>query len=131
MTNNRPLYFVLLSVLFLVSCQGPKKWASRLDNSIYQSWVHAFEEDNGIEKVFRPNGYSLPPARGREGIEFKQGGQVIYRAIGPVDLPVQYEGTWKMENKNTMLIQVPEYSDVPRRVQIVSLEKERLVTIQE
>lgn len=129
--KNCAQYFILLSVLFFVSCQGPKKWASRLDSSIYKSWVHAFEEDSGKEKVYRPDGYQLPPARGREGIEIKQGGQVMYRAIGPVDVPVRYEGTWKMENKNTMLIQIPEYSEVPMRIQIVSVDKERLVTIQE
>lgn len=128
--KNKASYCVFFLVLVFVSCQGPKRWASRLDNSIYQSWVHSFEDDDGKEKVFRPKEYPFPPARGREGIDIKRGGIVTYLAIGPVDLPVQYEGTWKMVDKNTMLIQIPEYSEVSKKLQILSVDKERLVTIE-
>ena len=123
--------FLLFSILCLVSCQGPKRWASRLDNTIYQTWVHSFEDDKGMEKVFRPNEYSFPPARGREGIEIERGGIVTYLAIGPVDVSIKYKGTWKMVNKNTMEIQIPEFSEVSKKLQILSVDKDRLVTIEE
>jgi len=132
MKLDRYLFLTLLfaSIILTTACQGPKKWAARLDSTIYQSWVHTFEEDTNTEKVFRPTGYPLPPARGREGIEFQRGGKVIYRAIGPVDLPVQYEGSWTMTDKNTMQVQIPDYSDQSQSFRITSLEKDRLVIAQ-
>ena len=50
-------------------------------------WVHAHEEDEGDVRVYRPAGYDLPPARGRRGLEFRPGGEVIVYGPGPADRP--------------------------------------------
>lgn len=121
---------LFLSIFFATSCQGPKKWVAQMDNSIYQSWTHSFEEDSQNQKVYRPAGYSLPPARGREGIEFRQGGSLTYKAIGPADVPVKHEGTWTMTGKNTMLLRIPGHTRDSVRFQISSVDKDRLIVTQ-
>lgn len=55
-------------------------------------WLHAREEDpeDGDELVFRPEGYPLPLARGREEIELREDadGGFVARAPGPDDRPL-------------------------------------------
>lgn len=78
-----------------------------LPPELFRRWVHAPEEDEGDVHVYRPAGYDLPPARGRRGIEFRPGGEVLVYAPGPADKPTPSPG--RMED-----------------VEIVSVEAERL-----
>ena len=52
-------------------------------------WLHAREEDSPDELVFRPEGYPLPLARGREEIELGEDGSFVARGPGPDDRPVE------------------------------------------
>ena len=52
------------------------------------SWLHAPEESSEEELVFRPEGYPLPPARGRMLLELADDGSFTALAPGPVDAPV-------------------------------------------
>ena len=70
---------------------------SELPNEIFRKWMHSFEEDTEGIKVYRPTEYDFPPARGRDGIEFRQDGVFIYWGIGPTDASRAINGHWKME----------------------------------
>jgi len=61
---------------------------------LFRRWVHVHEEDEGDVRVYRPAGTELPPARGRRGIEFRPGGEVLVYGPGPVDKPVASPGSW-------------------------------------
>jgi hypothetical protein len=74
---------------------------------LYRRWIHSREEDEGDLRVYRPAGYDLPPARGRRGIEFRPGGEVLVYGLGPADRPVASPG--RMDD-----------------VEIVSVEPDRL-----
>ena len=43
---------------------------------VHDRWLHAREEDSPDELVFRPEGYPLPLARGREEIELGEDGEL-------------------------------------------------------
>ena len=56
---------------------------------LFRRWVHVREEDEpGGVRVYRPADHPIPPARGRDGVEFRPDGTVVAYAIGPVDAPV-------------------------------------------
>jgi hypothetical protein len=59
---------------------------------LYRRWVHAREEDEGDLRVYRPAGADLPPARGRRGIEFRPGGELLVYSPGPADRPTASPG---------------------------------------
>ena len=59
---------------------------------LYRRWVHAREEDEGDLRVYRPAGTDLPPARGRRGIEFRPGGELLVYSPGPDDKPTASPG---------------------------------------
>ncbi len=62
---------------------------------IQGSWTHLFEEDQGDILVYRPtHTFAFPPARGRETLEFGQGGELIEWAPGPDDRPRNTAGRW-------------------------------------
>jgi hypothetical protein len=51
-------------------------------------WLHAPDESSEDELVFRPDGYPLPPARGRTVLDVADDGSFSAQAPGPVDVPV-------------------------------------------
>jgi hypothetical protein len=55
-------------------------------------WLRSPEEEHGRERVYRPDGHPLPPARGREGLTFHADGRFTYRAPGRAGSEA---GTWR------------------------------------
>ncbi|MGL5080479.1 MAG: hypothetical protein ACRC8A_03245 [Microcoleaceae cyanobacterium] len=76
-----------------------------LPNSIFRRWIHSQEEDRGGVMVYRPIDYPFPLARGREGLEFRQNGELIYYQIAPTDGSLAVPGRWSLQAANTVKIQ--------------------------
>jgi hypothetical protein len=66
-------------------------------------WVHSHEEDTGDELVFRPASYPFPPSRGRRSLQLRPDGTYLERAPGPVDVPVESEGSWSLDGDRLVL----------------------------
>lgn len=62
-----------------------------------QKWTHSFEEDTTEEMVYRPGGYVLGKARGRNQFDLKKNGEVIDTRVGKDDVPNPVIGSWKLE----------------------------------
>ena len=60
-------------------------------------WVHSHEEDSDTELVFRPADYDFPRSRGRQSIELRADGSYAERRPGPVDVPEESTGSWKLD----------------------------------
>ena len=63
-----------------------------LPHELFRRWLHSHEEDEGDVRVYRPAGYDLPPARGRRGLEFRPGGELLVYGPGPADRPTAAPG---------------------------------------
>jgi hypothetical protein len=72
-----------------------------------QRWLHSHEEDEGDEKVFRPDGYPFPPSRGRIEFELRPDGSVAVQGIAPTDGPQQSDGIWSIDQNGKLLIRLP------------------------
>jgi hypothetical protein len=57
-------------------------------------WVRSHEEEKGPVRIYRPQGYPFPPARGREGLSFNSDGAFEYITPGRGDQPVGVPGRW-------------------------------------
>lgn len=88
--------------------------AINADNLIGE-WVHSHEEDNENLKVFRLSTYDFPPSRGREKINLKEKGILVYTPISPNDSPKPYNGTWKIDKSELIL----EYDDKKKTFKII------------
>jgi hypothetical protein len=66
-------------------------------------WVHSHEEDTDDEMVYRPAGYPFPPARGRTSFDLRPDGSYVERSPGPVDAPVESQGSWTLEGDRLFL----------------------------
>jgi hypothetical protein len=64
--------------------------------SLKGSWTHSFEEDDGEIQVYRPTGtFTFSPSRrGREVLEFGEGGNLNEWTLGPDDRPRSTPGRW-------------------------------------
>lgn len=60
------------------------------------SWTHSFEEDEAGVLVYRPTDtFTFPPSRrGRETLEFGEGGELTERTPGPDDRPRDTASRW-------------------------------------
>lgn len=67
------------------------------------SWTHSFEEDEGGVLTYRPtHTFAFPPSRrGREILEFGEGGELTEQTPGPDDRPRATEaGRWRALGMN-------------------------------
>jgi hypothetical protein len=81
-----------------------------LPKPVFRRWTHSREEDRGDILVYRPNDYSFPPARGREGLEFCENGDFLYYSIGPTDRSLAVPGQWSIQQTNAVDIQFADQS---------------------
>lgn len=70
-------------------------------------WSHLFEEDHEGVLVYRPDDLEFPPARGRDGIEFKADGSFVNWAIGRGDVPEARPGTWQLDPEGRLRVTTP------------------------
>ncbi len=92
-----------------------------------QRWVHSHEEDTDTEMVFRPATFSFPRSRGRTSFELKPDGALVQGGIAPDDRRVETQGTWKLEDDDTLAFYSGSQSVPFRVLRIVSVTKDRLV----
>ena len=96
-----------------------------LPDELFRRWLHSHEEDEGDVRVYRPAGYDLPPARGRRGLEFRPGGDLLVIGPGPADKPQAAAGHWEPAGERRARVSLPSAAE-PQELEIVSLEPDRL-----
>lgn len=60
-------------------------------------WTHAHEEDHGEVQVYRPQGFRLPPARGRSSFTLLPDGLAATGVPGPDDRGRTSDGHWSLD----------------------------------
>ncbi|CAL9290912.1 MULTISPECIES: hypothetical protein [Streptomyces] len=63
---------------------------------LFREWIHSYEEDHEDVRVYRPDGFPFPPARGRRGMEFRPDGTFVDHPIGRGDAPDAVPGRWRL-----------------------------------
>jgi hypothetical protein len=96
-------------------------------NSLHKQWVHSHEEDTESGMVFRPASFPFPPSRGRTAFTLKPDGSLVEIGIGSTDRRQESQGTWKLEDDNSLSFYGKAGTKPKRTMKIVSLDKERLV----
>ena len=96
-------------------------------NSLSQRWMHSHEEDTDKQMVFRPAAFQFPPSRGRTGFDLKADGKLVNQGIAPTDCTTVTNGTWKLEDYNTLAFYLGKAKTPSRSMKIVSADKDRLV----
>jgi hypothetical protein len=67
-------------------------------------WLRSHEEEKGNLRVYRPENYPFPPARGREGVVFHADGRFDYLGPGRGDRPGKDTGTWRLDPSDSSRI---------------------------
>jgi hypothetical protein len=60
-------------------------------------WLRSHEEEKGSVRVYRPEGFAFPPARGREGLVFHEDGRFGFLTPGRADRPGGETGLWEID----------------------------------
>jgi hypothetical protein len=55
-------------------------------------WVHSHEEDTQDVRIYRPAGYDFPLSRGRVGVEFREGGELVDYEIARANGSEEFSG---------------------------------------
>ena len=99
---------------------------ANLTTCILGHWIHSHEEDTQDVMVYRPANYNFPPSRGRMGLEFREGGALVYHGIGRADGTEQSTGHWVIEEPNRIRINVDNERIQPFVLQVVSCNDQEL-----
>jgi hypothetical protein len=97
----------------------PTQATQDLPDSLWQHWVHSFEDDGPGVRAYRPRGYAFPPARGREGFRLERDGRYVLYAIARGDGNAAAAGTWKRVAPDTL--EVKTAGGDAERLQILSV----------
>ncbi|MZF84901.1 hypothetical protein [Streptomyces sp. SID5643] len=65
-------------------------------SDLFRSWLHSYEEDDDDVRVYRPDDFPFPPARGRRGMEFAPDGTFVDHPLGRGDAPGTVPGRWRL-----------------------------------
>lgn len=94
--------YTLILLISLISCQINAQKINKQD--LLGTWHHSVEEQNGDTLVFRPDGYELPKARGREKMEFHKNDEFVYHQIAPTDGFLKLRGTYTIKKDENELV---------------------------
>lgn len=97
-----------------------------LPSQIFRRWTHSREEDQGDILVYRSSDYPFPPARGREGLEFRENGEFIRYQIGSTDRSLAVPGRWRVQNTNVVEVQFPNQSALSYTLTILKCDEQIL-----
>jgi hypothetical protein len=60
-------------------------------------WYRTYEEGSSQERHYRPDGYPLPPTRGREILDLRDLRSARQTKPGPDDRPTSTRGSWSID----------------------------------
>ena len=89
-----------------------------IGNEIFKHWVHSSEEDKEGVMVFRPSHYNFLPSRGRQSIQIKENGEIIFSGPGKDDRKIQDIKFYELENPNILKV----FSDDQRKEAVTKFE---------
>jgi hypothetical protein len=92
---------------------------AEVPGELMRHWTHSREEDSDDLRVYRPDGWDFPPARGRRGFELRPDGELLVYGPGPTDRPEATTGRWESSGDGRVRVGDEE-------LEIVSLEPDRL-----
>jgi hypothetical protein len=98
---------------------SPTQATQALPDSLWQHWVHSFEDDGPGFRAYRPRSYAFPPARGREGFQLDRDGRYVQYAIARGDGNAQSVGTWKRVAPDTLEVKAAD--GAAERLRILSV----------
>jgi hypothetical protein len=99
---------------------------ANLETCLVGRWIHSHEDDTPDAKVYRPADYPFPPARGRDGFEFRPGGVLVYLGIARADGTEEADGRWTVEASNRVRIEVQNERIEPVTLVVISCDEETL-----
>lgn len=102
----------------------PAQGTQALPDSLWQHWIHSFEDDGPGVRAYRPKGYAFPPARGREGFRLEHDGRYVLYSIARGDGNAESSGTWKRVAPDTL--EVKAAGGPAERLRIISVTGELL-----
>jgi hypothetical protein len=97
-----------------------------LPSQIFRRWTYSREEDQGDILVYRSDKYQFPPARGREGLEFREDGEFIRYQIGSTDRNSAISGRWSTQEPNIVEVHFPNHSTSPYTLRILECDEQIL-----
>lgn len=94
-----------------------------LPAALFRHWLHSREEDEGALETYRPEGFDLPPAFGRDGFDIRPDGTFIQEDVGPADGIVRRPGRWTRTGSRELTVRFRQADPTPTgfRFEIVEL----------
>ena len=92
------------------------------------TWIHSHEEDHDEKCVFRTDGYSFPPSRGRRRFTIEKSGQLIDQSVRSRDGLEETGGAWEIKNGKLSFMR-PLQSQPYQVWRLVAIEHDRVVVV--
>jgi hypothetical protein len=99
---------------------------SDVQDCLIGRWLHSHEEDTSDVRVYRTEDYPFPPARGRDGFEFRPNGELVYLGIARADGTEEVNGRWTIDSSNRVRIEVESERIEPFTLEVIACDENAL-----
>ena len=89
--------------------------------ALIQRWVESFEEHTESVRVYRPENYKFPLARGRKEIEFRSDGAFSEWVIAPNDASRAICGRWNEVQPGMLRLEYVEFPYPTKVLEVIRL----------
>ena len=93
----------------------------QLPRSLFQHWVHSYEEDTKSVIVYRPATHSFPLSRGRDGFEIQSNGEFTLFGMGPAEHGQKSPGHWERVGDHEIRVTFADEKMRPRVLRLLSV----------
>src|SRR4051812_8827250 len=93
-----------------------------LPAAAFHHWIHSQEEDAAGVDVYRPEGFTFPPSRGRTGFQLNPDGGFMEDEIEPGDGGVQVSGRWTLRGPGQVAVSFPGTSRPGYLLQVMAVD---------
>ena len=91
------------------------------------TWWYSHEEDQPGRRVYRRQGYSFPPSRGRPGFELASDGTASTFGPDAADRPGRAAARWALEGRGTLALYAAEDAAPLQTLRIAEHDADKLV----
>jgi hypothetical protein len=91
---------------------------------LYKYWINSYEEDEQGKKVYRTSNFEFPPSFGRDALEIRKNGEIIFSFAGKDDRRVRRVGQFQIRDSDKIDVNLEGKCFT---LTVLSCESDRLV----
>ena len=124
--------FLVMLLVFSFGCDSisDNNQESTNLNLLKKEWIHSYEEETELVKIFRPSDYKdFPASHYRQSFLFGDENYCKYFVLDAADAHYYEEGTWEFKDNDNLVVIYDSTNHIIHQLEIIELSEDLLKCI--